>query len=210
MRYLICDNCGGYYELQENESPDYFESCECGGNLKEVENLKNLWQCINVECDYKEYGNKGERCPRCGRSFYKVDVEESRRIFEIKDKHKDDQNYLGKNKRYNTIGAIIIAYLVSGYLIFLLRFIPDITLGYILTIFITIFGGFIATYLSRCNQPTIGLYYGLVDLVGRISMIIIFKFQFTFYFVLFLALIPVFGLIGGYLAKILMSKLKRA
>ncbi|HOI39522.1 MAG TPA: zinc ribbon domain-containing protein [Methanobacterium sp.] len=37
MGFLICDNCGGYYELQEGERPEDFQSCECGGNLKYVE-----------------------------------------------------------------------------------------------------------------------------------------------------------------------------
>ena len=32
--YLICEKCNGYYELQKGESPEDFESCECGGNLK--------------------------------------------------------------------------------------------------------------------------------------------------------------------------------
>ncbi|ADZ09383.1 hypothetical protein Metbo_1139 [Methanobacterium lacus] len=32
--YLLCDKCGGYYELQPGESPDDFEECECGGNLR--------------------------------------------------------------------------------------------------------------------------------------------------------------------------------
>ncbi|BDZ71006.1 YrzE family protein [Methanobacterium petrolearium] len=209
MSYLVCDQCGGYYELHENESPDDFESCECGGNLKEVENLKNLWQCINVECDYKEYGEKDDTCPKCGKSFYKVDIDESRRIFTLKNKCKADPDYLNKNKRFNTVGAIIIAYLVTGFLIFLLRFIPDILLGNVLTIFITIFGGFVATYLAKSNEPIIGLYYGLVDLVGRIHLIIIFKFQYTFLFILFLILIPVFGLFGGYLEKMLSSRLKK-
>nr|WP_054858397.1 hypothetical protein [Methanobacterium formicicum] len=31
--YLICNQCNGYYELQENESPEDFEKCECGGSL---------------------------------------------------------------------------------------------------------------------------------------------------------------------------------
>lgn len=40
MGYLICEDCGGYYELQEGESPDDFEkTCECGGKLKYVESL---------------------------------------------------------------------------------------------------------------------------------------------------------------------------
>ncbi len=32
--YLICEKCKGYYELEEDESLEDFESCECGGNLK--------------------------------------------------------------------------------------------------------------------------------------------------------------------------------
>lgn len=33
--YLVCDSCGGYYELQLDESPDdYSDECDCGGRLK--------------------------------------------------------------------------------------------------------------------------------------------------------------------------------
>ena len=37
MPFLICDECGGYYELQRGESPEDFESCLCGGNLTYME-----------------------------------------------------------------------------------------------------------------------------------------------------------------------------
>jgi hypothetical protein len=33
LGYLECDNCRGYYELQDGESPDDFNECECGGKL---------------------------------------------------------------------------------------------------------------------------------------------------------------------------------
>jgi len=40
MGYLICDNCGEYYELQEGESPDDFDlKCDCGGKLVYQESL---------------------------------------------------------------------------------------------------------------------------------------------------------------------------
>lgn len=39
MGYLICEKCEGYYQLQEKEDPEDFESCECGGKLIFVENL---------------------------------------------------------------------------------------------------------------------------------------------------------------------------
>lgn len=32
--YLVCSECGGYYELQEGESPEDFSECECGGKLR--------------------------------------------------------------------------------------------------------------------------------------------------------------------------------
>lgn len=32
-RYVWCKECQGYYKLEEDESPDDFESCQCGGKL---------------------------------------------------------------------------------------------------------------------------------------------------------------------------------
>lgn len=38
--FLVCDACGGYYELQPNESPDDFsDECECGGKLEHLSKL---------------------------------------------------------------------------------------------------------------------------------------------------------------------------
>lgn len=39
MSYLICESCNGYYELKEGESPDDFENCQCGGNLRYVDEI---------------------------------------------------------------------------------------------------------------------------------------------------------------------------
>jgi hypothetical protein len=39
MSYLICQKCGGYYELEEDESPEDFDSCYCGGKLIYTEYL---------------------------------------------------------------------------------------------------------------------------------------------------------------------------
>lgn len=33
MGYVICEDCGGYYELQPGEHPEDFDRCECGGKL---------------------------------------------------------------------------------------------------------------------------------------------------------------------------------
>ena len=45
MGYVICEKCGGYYELSEGESANDLDTCQCGGNLRHVnsinENIKN-------------------------------------------------------------------------------------------------------------------------------------------------------------------------
>ncbi|AXV40989.1 MAG: hypothetical protein CIT02_01960 [Methanobacterium sp. BAmetb5] len=33
MPYLICPSCGGYYQLEDDESPEDFDECQCGGKL---------------------------------------------------------------------------------------------------------------------------------------------------------------------------------
>ena len=54
MAYLVCDKCGGYYELQPGESPDNFsDKCECGGHLRYVQNLNDVNELQKT-------------CPNCG------------------------------------------------------------------------------------------------------------------------------------------------
>ncbi|MCK9152606.1 zinc ribbon domain-containing protein [Methanobacterium alcaliphilum] len=61
MGYIVCEECGGHYQLQEGESPDDFESCQCGGQLKYVETLEGN------DIDY-ETAKTDDRhaCPNCG------------------------------------------------------------------------------------------------------------------------------------------------
>lgn len=161
------------------------------------------WQCINIECDYKEYGNNDDKCPKCSRSFYKVSDEESKKIIEMKDRYKADPDYLKKGRGYNTAGAIILAYIVTGIFGSFLIFIPSEFLTEFIAIFIIISGGFIATYLSRSNKPIIGLYYGLLWNTGYLIIALISKNKLNFYSVLILVLIPILGFIGGYVGRIL-------
>ncbi len=39
MGYLICEKCGGYYELQPGEHPEDFNECQCGGKLQYKEEI---------------------------------------------------------------------------------------------------------------------------------------------------------------------------
>lgn len=69
MGYLICEKCGGYYELAEGESPGEFEACTCGGNLSYVESIqkenkkpKHAIKC--TICGHEQ--EKGLICSKCG------------------------------------------------------------------------------------------------------------------------------------------------
>lgn len=41
--YLVCDKCNEYYELQSGELPaDFTDKCNCGGNLRFVNNIEGV------------------------------------------------------------------------------------------------------------------------------------------------------------------------
>lgn len=165
--------------------------------------MPHKWQCINVECSYKEYGNKGDKCPECGKSLHKVDNADSKMIFEIKDRHKAGSNANRKHK-YHPIIAIIIGYLLSSILFIFESFLPhNYYTPRILTIIATILAGFIATFLSQPNKATIGLYEGLFEsIISFITLNLILQIPLTLGTALYLILIfPLSGLIGGFIAK---------
>ncbi|HML05558.1 MAG TPA: hypothetical protein VK426_07280 [Methanobacterium sp.] len=51
--YLVCTRCNGYYELEDGESPDNFEFCQCGGELVLVSDIKEYF-------NNEEYGGYGD------------------------------------------------------------------------------------------------------------------------------------------------------
>jgi hypothetical protein len=50
--YLVCQDCGSFYELKRGEKPDDFTNCHCQGNLKYVKYLKDdtkiKWKSILI------------------------------------------------------------------------------------------------------------------------------------------------------------------
>ncbi|MCG2829137.1 hypothetical protein [Methanothermobacter sp. K4] len=42
--YLICTECGGYYQLKDDEDPADFDSCECGGSLGYYSTLEEFYE----------------------------------------------------------------------------------------------------------------------------------------------------------------------
>lgn len=39
--YLLCTKCGGYYEIKDDETPEDYAKCECGGKLEYKEPVKS-------------------------------------------------------------------------------------------------------------------------------------------------------------------------
>lgn len=109
-------------------------------------------------------------------------------------------------KRIHPIIAIIISIIITAILINLIP--NDIRLSYILAIPILIFGGFIATYLSKTNKARMGLYAGSVYDMGYLPAILIYNNFLTTHLALYLVLIPILGLLGGFLAKKLRLRLE--
>lgn len=70
MGYLVCEGCGGYYELQEGERPaDFSDECECGGKLYYTETLNTPEEPII--CPYCGSKNPGDTsiCQKCGENM---------------------------------------------------------------------------------------------------------------------------------------------
>ncbi len=47
MGYLVCKKCDGYYKLREEESPKDFVQCQCGGELRYIENINDSKNLLN-------------------------------------------------------------------------------------------------------------------------------------------------------------------
>jgi uncharacterized paraquat-inducible protein A len=76
MGYLKCEKCGGYYELQEGESPDDFDLCECGGKLNHTKTFETSGEDTNenkatITCPYcgKENIEYSNYCQDCGKEI---------------------------------------------------------------------------------------------------------------------------------------------
>ena len=65
MGYLICEKCGGSYQLKEGESIDDFEGCQCGGKFKYANSIDELNSIRSQIANSKESEDKSV-CPYCG------------------------------------------------------------------------------------------------------------------------------------------------
>ena len=81
MKFIICDECGGFYELEKGESLEDFESCLCGGSLsyaeptprgmkKTTKNIHNNNNNQTLSCQTSNHQTSNHVseniCPLCG------------------------------------------------------------------------------------------------------------------------------------------------
>ena len=109
MGYVICEKCGGYYELEEGESLNDFKGCQCGGKLSYTEqvlqepkkNDKPKLICSNC---MKENEN-GIFCSSCGGRLIAVKggkaVSNIKNFQESKELEKLSRRASRKEKKYS-------------------------------------------------------------------------------------------------------------
>lgn len=53
--YIVCDRCNDVYKLHENENPEDYKICQCGGNFTYVLNIDDIeTQTKKCECTYSK------------------------------------------------------------------------------------------------------------------------------------------------------------
>lgn len=127
MGYLVCKKCGGYYELEEGESPEDFSNCECGGDLEYLDELepsgnsseaKDSLICSSCGAEIEE-GTKF--CGKCGYSTIpqspktsgKVNIsDQKKRINKVFLNAKDHWMKFSTRMRIASIGSALIILLV--------------------------------------------------------------------------------------------------
>lgn len=65
MGYLICEKCGGYYELEEGESLADFDVCQCGGTLKYASVLSDSSHAGKIHQKTENSDRPKLICPNC-------------------------------------------------------------------------------------------------------------------------------------------------
>ncbi len=126
MGYLRCEKCGGYYELQEGESPEDFEECECGGKLIPVDSIpkESSKKPKEIFCSNCETGNPDNAvfCQECG-----ADLKNSK----LKKGFLESLNY--KAILIGTLVSIILG--VAGFLVgsgaIILTFVGSVLCGFL-------------------------------------------------------------------------------
>lgn len=198
MRYIGCDRCGGYYKLEEGESLDDFERCQCGGNLSYVELSRGVENKHENRIRCQICGHVQEKrnvvCSKCGNILRrKVN---SRRGYDYSHvlEQTNEKGFLDRIEWWGVTSGVIfliVAQIISSILLFggLMRSAMQNTSGsaafgffsgsLLITVIIMIASGFIAVatiktrdYITgMINGGLVGVFIGI--LAGTFALIFI-------------------------------------
>lgn len=183
MRYIVCDNCKGYYRLESGESLEDFAECQCGGRLRYAQSFGEIIEnrnsptkpCIHCGAETRE---KDLVCYNCGEKLPRI----KRRISgpSTKRHHKTDINILDRISFkavfvgfiFLVVASMIAAFGFAGSLLSSNGLDMFRSLGgYIFVlIFAIIASGLIASYLSGAHDYADGLLNG--GMVGIVLAVI--------------------------------------
>lgn len=173
MRYIVCDDCGGYYKLEEGESLEDFDECQCGGTIRYATSFKDIVKnrdaptilCIHCGASNQETNTE---CVNCGEKLRKI----NRRIsdYQVKRPMKTQINILDRISFtgllagivFLVIATIIAAFGVMGSIISSSSVDLFRSLGgyLIIMVFAIIGSGFIASYISGTRDYIDGFLNG--------------------------------------------------
>lgn len=114
MGYLVCDSCGGYYELQQGESEDDFDKCQCGGQLSLKDRISNdseIKEEPSLICPhcFEKYAS-GIFCAKCGSDLISIKNVSVANSMEEKYKKEHKPQVKTKNPRLNNTSYQRIPY----------------------------------------------------------------------------------------------------
>jgi len=159
MSYLVCDKCGGYYELQSGESPNDFDArCECGGTLKYVQDLNDV-------------DDSQKLCPSCG----KENVKSSKKCVFCGETLKGYKNHKKIKWSYVKYGVFISSLITLSGSLTLQHVTLNHDIGFIMTVISLILSPFIGAFIASYSSNTYknGLLNGLLS-IFLITILILF------------------------------------
>lgn len=185
MSYLICKECGKYYELQEGKSSFNYERCPCGGRLSYADSLKESNNAGNL--NKQNQLNKQEQKAK-GIKWFAVLI---------------------------GFGFLITSLIITVLALFgtnIPQNATDISTQLltefsVTAIFLTIIAGFTASYISKCINYRDGIING--GLVGIILGVLLGVFGGITIFVGGVTLFGSLSIIGGVLGTLLRRLLNR-
>ncbi len=212
MSYLICDECGKYYDLNEGKSSFNYEKCSCGGKLTYIDTLRGM------ENDYAPTNDSKITCTECGEENIKDSTKCSKcgNEFTREPTKEYNQNIKGSISWLGVAAGF--GFLLTGTLMGVLAIfgtnIPQkvedipynllIAFG-IISMFMAIISGLISSYIGGSLKFKNGIVNG--GLVGVILGIVV---GVTSGSLAFLGVIAIFGslsVLGGIFGTFLKRKL---